>query len=176
MTIKELAKLTGFTPAYISLIERNLRDPSINTLFKIAKSLDVSTESLWTHMNLDSATQSNGKYILMPKSIREPAKLLNPGVKYESITINSFEVDRSIGLIGHIGKLLPKSSTNPDRPAVHNEDELTYILSGIMDCDFAGEIFSFSEGDAFIIKSGTEHNFINNSDNLTSFLTVRYAQ
>jgi transcriptional regulator with XRE-family HTH domain len=41
-TMKQLSKLVGCTPSFISQVEKGKADPSISTLKKIANSLDVS--------------------------------------------------------------------------------------------------------------------------------------
>src|SRR5699024_7843861 len=43
ITLKELAEKTGLSIGYISQIERNLTDPSLSTLRKISRALDVPT-------------------------------------------------------------------------------------------------------------------------------------
>lgn len=42
LTIEEFAEITGFTPSYISQLERNKLEPSLAALTKISKVLDVS--------------------------------------------------------------------------------------------------------------------------------------
>lgn len=42
LTIEEFAEITGFTPSYISQLERNKLEPSLTALTKISKALNVS--------------------------------------------------------------------------------------------------------------------------------------
>ena len=46
LTLKELAEDTGLSLSYLSLIERNKRDPSLSNLAKIAKAFDLSPSIL----------------------------------------------------------------------------------------------------------------------------------
>mgnify|MGYP003774834211 CR=1 FL=1 len=42
---EKLAELAGYDRTYISLLERGLRQPTITTLFNLAKALNVSASS-----------------------------------------------------------------------------------------------------------------------------------
>ncbi len=46
VTQEGLAELTGLDPTYISLIERGLRNPTINTFMKIAEGLNIDPSIL----------------------------------------------------------------------------------------------------------------------------------
>nr|DAP99645.1 MAG TPA: helix-turn-helix domain protein [Caudoviricetes sp.] len=48
ITQKELAEAVGVTQAMIAYIESDLKMPSVNILFNIAKELNVSVDSLTT--------------------------------------------------------------------------------------------------------------------------------
>jgi len=45
-SLAELGRRSGYTAAFISMLERNLRDPRLSTLERIAQGLDVSLLSL----------------------------------------------------------------------------------------------------------------------------------
>lgn len=47
MSVRELAKLAGISNPYLSQIERGLREPSQNVLEGIARSLELSAETLY---------------------------------------------------------------------------------------------------------------------------------
>jgi len=46
VTQEGLAELTGLDPTYISLIERGLRNPTLNTFMKIAEALKIDPSVL----------------------------------------------------------------------------------------------------------------------------------
>ncbi len=58
MTLAELSESTGLTSAYLSMIERDMREPTLSTLRKIADALGVTAESLWTDIPQQSVTRN----------------------------------------------------------------------------------------------------------------------
>lgn len=46
LTMVELSNLTGLSQSYISEVERNIKTPSLDALFKIAEALNTSVASL----------------------------------------------------------------------------------------------------------------------------------
>ena len=173
MTLKDLAEKTGLTDAYLSMIERGRREPTLATLFKIAKALGVTAESLWTETVYDSAAEKDSGSVLVRKQNRH-TKVLYPGVEYASLTINELVGGRNRGLIGHFGRLLPGADSNPDsRSARHDEDEFTYIIRGSMVAELAEERLLLEAGDSLVIRKGTPHRFLNESEEPVEYILVR---
>lgn len=68
---KSLAKLTGLTPSYLSLLERGHREPSLAVIRRIASGLDVPEEVLiWDAVRLPSDLSDEDRRVC------EMAKLL----------------------------------------------------------------------------------------------------
>jgi transcriptional regulator with XRE-family HTH domain len=49
LTLRELSELTNVSNPYLSQVERGLHRPSVHVLTAIAKALDVSAETLFSH-------------------------------------------------------------------------------------------------------------------------------
>ncbi len=178
MTLQELSEKSGITVAYLSMIERDQRDPTLSTLFKIASALDVRTESLWTDISSEEKileSVENG-YGLIRKEERTGYKRLYPGVDYESVTANPFVGGKNIGLLGHIGRLLPGADTNPEGMAWHDEEELIFMLKGNIQCCLEKESITLQEGDCILLKKHTIHKFVNTNEEEAEFMMVRYVQ
>ena len=175
MTLEELSSKTGITAAYLSMIERGKREPTLSTLMKIAAALNVMTESLWTTITIPQASVSKDGFSLV-RSEEKQLKTLYPGVEYASLTANNLVEGRSVGMISHFGRLLSGGDTNPGDTATHEEDELTFMLSGSMCCQLGTEEVVLNAGDTLLIKKGVAHKFINNSEETAEYLLVRYAQ
>lgn len=60
MSVRELAKLAGISNPYLSQIERGLREPSQNVLEGIARSLELSAETLYEQAGV-SEEQEEGE-------------------------------------------------------------------------------------------------------------------
>ena len=174
MTLAELSESTGLTSAYLSMIERDMREPTLSTLRKIADALGVTAESLWTDIPQQSVTRNPKGYQLMTAESREP-KNLYPGVFYESLTENALVEGRTRGLIGHFGRLMPGAVSNPNLPASHEEDELTFVIRGEMTVILGEERVLLQAGDSLLVRPGMTHNYINESKEPVEFVMVRYA-
>ena len=60
VSYSEVARRTGTTPGYVSLLFRGLRRAKMETLGKMAKALGVSVEDLHTHLTKLRGKQSPG--------------------------------------------------------------------------------------------------------------------
>lgn len=79
ITLQQLSDETGLSIGYISQIERNLVDPSLSSLRKISKSLDIPTYLLMeTEKHSDDLTTKSGDVIMM----KQP----NSTVEYHLLT------------------------------------------------------------------------------------------
>lgn len=175
MTLEELSSKTGITAAYLSMIERGKREPTLSTLMKIASALNVMTESLWTAITIPQAGVSKDGFTLV-RAEEKNLKTLYPGVEYASLTENYLVDGRSVGMISHYGRLLAGGDTNPGDTATHEEDELTFMLSGTMRCAVGDEEVILKAGDTLLIKRGLAHKFVNDGEETAEYLLVRYAQ
>ena len=86
MTLEELSAKTGITAAHLSLIERDKRDPSIQTLNKIAKALEVDTEVFWWN-TVETPSGKNAEYDLVRCDERKIYRgVYNDKLTYEYVT------------------------------------------------------------------------------------------
>src|SRR5690625_5280300 len=77
MTINEVAKQTGFTPSFISQLERGLTKASVSSLQKITRALDITLSSLFN--SADEIPTTNQSTNLIRK--KERSKLVFPDEK-----------------------------------------------------------------------------------------------
>ncbi len=131
MTLKELSAATGITAAHLSLIERDKRDPSIQTLNKISKALEVDTEVLWWN-TAEISDGKNAGYDLVRKDKRRIYHgVYNDKLIYEYVTSSTAEnFQDGEQMEGYIAKIAPGSNTNPSAPMLYKTDE--FIMYGII--------------------------------------------
>jgi transcriptional regulator with XRE-family HTH domain len=81
MTQRKLAKLSGVTPAAISLIEKGKRIPNIRTFASIAGELKASMDELYysTPIEWMSMTQYRKSMQDLEKNINKAIKEITPG-------------------------------------------------------------------------------------------------
>ena len=174
LTLEELSRMTGITTAHLSLIERDKRDPSIQTLEKIARALRVDTEVFWW----DTAEEGGGREadydLIRAEERQEYQGVFNDKLVYEYVTKDepSAAPERQ-GMEGFIVKIAPGGSTNPFAPTIHKSDEFIYVIRGRMACEIEDEKIEMKEGDCLTIKSNATHRFFNDFEEEVEVLMVR---
>ena len=174
MTLEEVSEKTGITAAHLSLIERNKRDPSIQTLIKIAQALQVDVETFWWN-TVESSPKDDAEYELVRKDERKVYKgVYNDKLIYEYVTGEvKFGPQTNGEMEGYIAKLAPGGNTNPFAPTIHKTDEFMYVLRGKMICEIENEHIIMSQGDSVTIKKNMAHRFINEFDEEVEVLMIR---
>ncbi len=174
MTLEELSAKTGITAAHLSLIERDKRDPSIQTLNKIAKALEVDTEVFWWN-TVETPSEQKAEYDLVRCDERKKYHgVYNDKLTYEYVTNNCVDGGQNIDHIeGYIAKVAPGGNTNPFAPTVHKADEFVYVIKGSMICQVEETKIEMQQGDCITIKGNMAHRFINDFDDEVEVLMVR---
>lgn len=153
MSIQELAEAAELSVGIISQIERNLVSPSIVSLWKIAKCLDVSVGYFFeenTHELSDPVVRrgerkriytsnNNAVYELLSKDLK------NKKIEFLYITINPGE-DHTTQLVTHDG------------------EEGGIVIKGSMAVITPNNEYHLEEGDSIYFNSTTPHRYINTGD------------
>ncbi len=147
-SLKELADKTGLTPSFLSQVERNLADPSINSLRKVADALDVPIFSL---LESDLATNP-----VVRKTDRKTLRLPNSQMSYELLTP---DLNRSLEVF--VSKLAPGGSSST---AVHKGEECTLVLEGTLKITIANETYILNEGDSIYCQGEIPHYMVNSGE------------
>lgn len=155
LTLKELAKKTEFSASYISQIERNIIDPSINSLRKIADALEVRSFQLL--MN----EYKTGKVVRGED--RDIASFPNKNLVYEVIFLDP---DKKMGLL--YGKLKPGKAT-ADELIPHQGEEAIIVDEGELWIEHLNEEYHLKAGDSIYYESFIPHRLINNGNKECAF-------
>lgn len=155
LTVQEMAKLTGLTSGYISQVERNIVNPSVNTLKKISDALSVPIASLFIEENIIEDTESN--YVVR-KSKRK--SLVNPQLKTE-ISLLSPNLNNNLELI--LIHAQPGGNSGEDY-YTHEGEECGTVLQGTLTIEMIDKKFKLYEGDSITFKSSTPHKWYNEGD------------
>jgi transcriptional regulator with XRE-family HTH domain len=141
LTLDVLAEKTGFSKSYLSQIENVRREPSIGTLTKIARVLDVDALFLLSGAQPDSeqtdiAIVRRDRRKLMPDAFR------TWGLKYESLAYK--KKDRLMdAYIVEMGFDFPKN-TKP-----WQGETFVYVLEGTHEFLYDGRSYILNEGDSY---------------------------
>lgn len=146
LSLQELSKKSGVSLAMISQIERGKADPTITTLYKLCKGLDITIGSLVMdepepqrivrrdHRKTIFLPNSKAKYQLLTSSLRTNLEMI-------MVELEPNEQDRQ--LISHTG------------------EECGFVLKGELTVVLDDEEFVLNEGDSITFNSSIPHRFIN---------------
>ncbi|MFS8579689.1 MAG: XRE family transcriptional regulator [Novibacillus thermophilus] len=149
MSLTELAQKSGLSAATISQIERDNVDPTLTTLYKICKALDITLASLISNNGTPERVvrRNDRKTMFLPNS-KVKYQLLTPGVK-DNLEMLLIELE-------------PKQE---DRQVItHTGEECGFVLRGKMVVVLDDEEYELEEGDSIYFDSSIPHRFINRGE------------
>lgn len=148
--LQELANMASMSISNLSQLERELSNPSLVTLVKIAKALEVPIVSLF----LNSEKKSENKVVIIRN--KERRKVIFPDMEtvYEPLSpIKETEVEFVLARMeeGKTQKVL----------VTHKGEEHIYVIKGILEVRIESETHILKEGDSISFKSSFSHGFRN---------------
>ncbi len=152
LNIKELAEMTGLTSSLLSQIERNLANPSINTLKVISKALNEPLYGFFMETN------DTEDLIVTPNNRKKLIFTENQDFIYELLTPNTKSS------IEFINMVLSPNTKSSEEPMGHAGDEVAYVLEGVVHLYYNDKIFILEQGDSLRIAPHSKHRWENKSD------------
>lgn len=152
LTLSDLATSLDRSVGWLSQVERDLSDPSVNDLRQIAAKLGVPISLLFAHA---PAPADEAGYVVR-NGARRPIGTRAAGLTEELLSpdlTDDFEVVHST--------FEPHSRI--DRPVTRPTQELGYLLSGRLDLQIGAHAFTIHPGDSFRIR-GEPHSWANPYD------------
>lgn len=141
LTLQQLADDLGRSVGWLSQVERDMSEPGIDDLRALAKALDVSISTLFS--NAPSPAHEAGRIVrsgarraIGPGEVGLKEELLSPDLT------DDFEMVHSTFLPG---SSLPQLVERPTQ-------EVGYLISGKLDIEISGRVFTLEPGDSFRIK------------------------
>lgn len=152
MTLEELAKQVGITSGGLSQIERDLVDPSLAVLKRIAAALNVSLYVLFT--------EENGSYISRATE-RKKAFFSDMNVEYEFLVPRPY-VDTIVPKIEVTRMTMKPHSWSNETFTHHEADECLVVVKGIYEIYIPdSDPIILEEDDSIYITEGTSHRYYN---------------
>jgi transcriptional regulator with XRE-family HTH domain len=158
LTLTALADATGLSTGLISQVERGLADPSLETLRRIAKVLEIPLFSLFRQE--DSATVA-----VVRENRRTQVKSPDHDIVYSRISPGGGRLEVLHGTLG------PNSASAPE-PWSHPSEECLVVLSGQLVVEVAGRDYELSEGDSCYFDSNLPHRFRNPREETAEFIVT----
>ncbi len=152
LTLSELSNSLGRSVGWLSQVERDLSEPSVEDLRQIARELGVSLSILFGH----PTTRADEAGLVVRSGARRSIGTGDGGLVEELLSpdlTDDFEVVHST-FAPH-----SKIGETVSRPT----QEVGYIVSGRLDLEISGRKFTVCAGDSFRIR-GEPHRWINPYD------------
>lgn len=151
-TLNELASASGLTASYISQVERNLTEPSIASLRKIAGALKLP---MYTFLD-----DEDKETFIIRADKRKKLLLPNSSVVYEFLSPTGATISETPKLEVVMIRLDPKSWSREDF-ARHTAEECLVVIEGVLLLDCEEESYHLYEGDSAYIRNNIPHKIYN---------------
>ena len=150
LTLAALAQRSNLSVGYLSLLERNLATPSINSLHAVSRALGVTVS--WFFEAGESPEEEKDFVV---RSGRRRRLDYAPGIVDELLSptlSSSLELLRSC---------FPPGSESGEAPYTHNGEEAGYVIRGKLELWVDGKSFVLEAGDRFGFPSSLPHRYRN---------------
>nr|WP_106780954.1 XRE family transcriptional regulator [Lysinibacillus timonensis] len=147
MTLKTLSEKTGVTISFLSQVERNKCNVTLESLRKISDALHVNPSIFFAKSNHDTS-HHNFPFI------------------YEDLSCNIQ------GATFHPMLVTLKPKENQGNEFTHLGYEFIFVLSGILTISIEGHVFELKENESMMFESSKLHYWWNNSQSDVRFLLV----
>lgn len=158
LTIAQVAEATGLSSGYISQVERDLANPSIGAINRIAAAVGSRMSTFFSDGvdpdNRGAQRENEG----IPTQIvsRDRRKgLTYPGsnVRHELLTPS---LQRALQILMIRA---PVGTTHGDETISHEGEECGIVLTGVMELDVDGEVFTVEAGDSVYFDASKPHSW-----------------
>jgi transcriptional regulator with XRE-family HTH domain len=165
LTLAKVARLTGFTKSYLSMIERGKKSPPIATLSKIAQALSVDMSVFFQQGRI-----KNGLIIGRKKnrrSVVQDGSLF--GYRYQAIA-SSGKPKRMEAFIASF-----PSNSKKTEFFDHEGEEFFYVLEGKIKFFYGDRTILMNEGDCIYFDSSVPHRGEASGTKTAKALAVMYT-
>ena len=153
ITLNQMAELSGLTASYISQAERNLTEPSISSLRKLAAALQLP---LYFFLD-EEAPQTQ----VIRADQRRKLALPDSNLVYEYLSPVSALEGEAPMLEVILMRLNAKCWSREDYVRHDTAEECITVLSGVLTVDCMHEEYHLYEGDSVYIRRGVPHRAFN---------------
>ena len=152
ISLQQLSKLTGFSSAILSQIENHLESPSLGTLFKIAKALEVDIgEFFGVKGTSPFAITKTGEG---EKVARFASK---DGITRYGYTYMSLGMGKQNRKLEPFVVILEPETVKNEQPYAHEGEEFIYVLEGKVEITLRENKDILEVGDAIYYDSSIPH-------------------
>jgi len=155
--VSRFAETVGVSPGLISQVERGITDPSLETLRRIAESLDVALFSLFQADVTQEAV----------RVVRHDRRMF---VRSPHGDITYSRVSAGAGQLEVLEGLLEPGGSSSSEPWSHPSEECSVVLGGQLTLRVGDQEWTLGEGDSCSFDSRLPHRYLNTTDEPCTFL------
>jgi transcriptional regulator with XRE-family HTH domain len=165
LTLESLAERSGVSKAMLSQIESDKVNPTVLTIWKIARGLDVELDAIlkggWEPVRTFAVTRASDVHVLDAPEHGPHIRVFSPLSMAEDLEIYQLDFDPGSALAS--------------RPHAPRSEELLTVLSGRVRVEAGGKSADLAAGDFIIYQCDVEHEISNPHDETASVhLIVRF--
>jgi len=143
MSLKDVAARTGLTSSFLSQVERDLADPSITSLRKIAEALEIPIfYFLLNHEEQSPVVRKDRRKVLRFPESHLTYELLSP------------DLNRKMEVM--MARLEP-GAASCEEPLAHPGEEFIIVMQGVMEINIGGEVYRLEDGDSIYYYASIPH-------------------
>lgn len=151
LTLQQVAESSELSLSYLSQIERNLLNPSVGTLKRIAEALDLPAGKL---MFASEASSSRVTVAVLRKGQRKRVSFPQSSISYELLTP---DLRRRASLLW----LAAEPNAESGAPLTHEGEDVVVVLKGRLNVEVGGTWYELTAGDSIYFNSELPHRWCN---------------
>ena len=169
LSLKEVADLTGFSTALLSQMENHLVSPSLGTIVKLARALDIKVGDFFGEIGGEPFT-------IVRKDERKTVSRFGStdGVRY-GYSYESLGFDKKDRHMEPFIVTLEPATLKTSKVSSHEGEEFIYVLEGEMEVIFGNHADVLFPGDSIYYDSTIPHRVQCHQEKSTKILAVLYT-
>jgi transcriptional regulator with XRE-family HTH domain len=169
LSLKEVADATGFSTALLSQMENHLVSPSLGSIIKLAKALEVRVGDFF------GETQGEPFAIVRKDERKTISRFASKeGVSY-GYSYESLGFEKKNRRMEPFIVTLEPATLKTSKTSVHEGEEFIFVLEGEMEVIFGDHTDILYPGDSIYYDSNIPHRVQCHQDRVTRILAVLYT-
>jgi transcriptional regulator with XRE-family HTH domain len=159
VSMRSLAKLSGLSANGLSMIERNLTSPSVSTLTKLAKALEVPVAAFFREQSQKS------KVVFCKQNERNEIHFLQG--KWEGLGGDQFEGQLEAYIL-----VTEANGSSGVHKLLHSGNEFVFGLEGQLEYEIENQRYLLNPGDSLFFLSNMEHRWHNTGTSIARAMII----
>ncbi|GAA2855307.1 transcriptional regulator with XRE-family HTH domain [Aminobacter niigataensis] len=166
LSLRQIADIAGCSESFVSKVEHDRVRPSLATLHRLVKALEINIAALFSDADLDESGP-----VFVYRAGQRPLIHMDPLRKGEGITLER--------LIPHARGILLQANVHIVAPngasaglIEHEGEEIGYVLEGELELQVEDKFYHLVIGDSFFFNSKLPHGYRNPGSVQASILWV----